>query len=143
MRGAGFQSSQLALAKFAAIAMAVALPLCFLGVNNFWALTPGRIDYRPVFSVATQHYEWSNVEEIETGCSAGKSISYHFVLMLNDKTSIDLMQESPQEFSAAYPQIQSALKGNRYRFSRSGLVGRCVNSAPQSWLELLSKRPTE
>jgi hypothetical protein len=123
--------------------MAVALPLCFLGVNNFWALTPDRIDYRPVLSATTQHHEWSNVEEIETGCSTGKSISYHFVLKLNDKTRIDLMEESPREFSVAYPQIQSALKGNSYRFSSSGLAESCVTSAPQRLFELLSKRPTE
>ena len=96
-----------------------------------------------MLSATTQHHEWSNVEEIETGCSTGKSISYHFVLKLNDKTRIDLMEESTREFSVAYPQIQSALKGNSYRFSSSGLAGSCVTSAPQRLFELLSKRPTE
>jgi len=125
------------------VILAVALPLCFLEVNNFWALPRDRIDYRPAFSATTEHHEWSSVEEIETGCSTGKSISHHFVLKLNDKTRIDLMEEWPGEFSDAYPQIQSALKGNNYRFSSAGLVGTCVTSAPHRLFELLSKRPTE
>lgn len=142
-KGTSFQSSQLALAKLGAFAIAIGLPLSFVGANNFWALTPNRIDYRPMLSASTQHYDWSNVESIETGCSTGKSTSYHFLVTLNGGIRIDLMEESPREFSIAYPRVQSALEGHSYRFSSSGLVGRCVTSAPPRWLELLSKRPTK
>jgi len=138
-----FQSSQLALAKFGAFAIAIGLPLSLAGANNFWALTPDRIDYRPMLSATTQHHDWSNVESIETGCSTGRRTSFHFLVTLNGGTHIDLMEESPREFSAAYPRIQSALDGHSYRFSSSRLGGTCVTSAPPRWLELLSKRPTQ
>ena len=139
----GFRSSQLVLAKFGAVVSAVALPLCVLGANNFWALAPDRIDYRPMLSVTARHYSWSSVTGIETGCSTGKSTSYHFAVILNDKTHMDLMEEAPSEFVAAYPRIQLALRGNNYGFNTSGLVGSCVARAPRRWLEILTRRPTE
>jgi hypothetical protein len=116
---------------------------CFLGANNFWALTPERIDYRPLISSAAEHYAWADVREIQTGCSKGKSTTYNFVVTLTDKTRIDLMEEKHQEFLAAYPQIQLALRGKNYTFSTWGLVGNCVASAPRRWLEILARRPTE
>ncbi len=144
--GAGdrvFRASQRALASLGAALAAIALPLCFLGANNVWALTADRIHYRPMLSATTRSYDWSSVKNIETGCSSGKSISFHFVATLEDKTSIDLMEESTREFWAAYPQIQAALRGRSYGFSSAGFVGRCVASTPRRWLEVLSKRPTE
>ena len=74
VRGADLRSSQLALAKLGILAAVITLPLCLLGANNFWELTPNRIDYRPMFLVTTQHYEWSSVKKIETGCSAEHSL---------------------------------------------------------------------
>ena len=138
-----YRASQLALAKLGAVFAGIALPLCFLGANNFWALTAVRIYYRPMFAVTTRDYDWSSLRSVETGCSTGKTISFHFVVTLGNKTSIDLMEESAQKFWAAYPQIQAALRGRRYEFSSAGLVGRCVTSTPRRWLEILSKHPTE
>jgi hypothetical protein len=140
---ARFRSSLFTLAKLGAIVCAVALPLCLPGANNFWALAPGRIDYRPMFAATVRHYSWSDVEKISTGCTAGKSRTYNFVLTLSDGTRLDLMEESPWEFSIAYPEVQSALTGHPYQFSSAGLVGRCVAQAPRRWLEILAKKPTE
>jgi hypothetical protein len=142
-KGVRFRSTQFGLLKFAAAVSAIALPICFLGANNFWALTPERIDNRPLISSAANHYSWADVREIQTGCSKGKSTTYNFVVTLTDKTRIDLMEEKHQEFLAAYPQIQLALKGKNYTFSTWGLVGSCVASAPRRWLEILARRPTE
>jgi hypothetical protein len=140
--GGTFQASQLALAKFGAAMGTIALPLCFLGANNVWALTPDHIEYRPMLSVAARTYSWSSVGKIETGCFTGKSTSYDFVVTLEDKTRIDLMEESPRRFTEAFPQIQTALHGRSYGFTSEGLVGRCVASMPRRWLEILSKPPT-
>ena len=138
-----FQTSQWMLAKFGASVSAVALPLCFLGANNFWALTTERIDYRSMFSAANRHYSWQSVMGIETGCWVGKSTSFHFVLILSDRTRLDLMEESPAKFVDAYPQIQLALRDSDYTFSTPGLVGNCVRRAPRRWLEVLARRPTD
>jgi hypothetical protein len=141
--GGAFRASQLGLAKFGAVLAGIALPLCFMGATNVWALTPDRIEYRPMLSVAARNYSWSSVAAIETGCFSGKSTSYNFVVTLDDKTRIDLMEESPRKFTEAFPQIQAALHGKTYRFSSNGLVGRCVASMPRRWLEILSKPPTD
>jgi hypothetical protein len=144
--GAGdksYRASQRALAKLGAVFAAIALPLCFLGANNIWALTADRIEYRSMFSATTQRYDWSSVKGIETSCYIRKGINFHFVLTLADETHIDLMEESPAEFVASYPQIQAALQGKRYDFSSAGVVGSCVASTPRRWIEILTKRPSE
>jgi hypothetical protein len=146
-RGDDYRETQLEFAKYAGVIMAFTVPLCVVGVNSFWALTPDHIEYRPVLSATTQHYEWSSVEGIETGCrmSAGKGRhrQYHFVLKLKDETRIDLVGDWARDFLIAYPQIQSALKGNSYRFSGWKLGDSCGTSFPERWLEILSERPTE
>ncbi|HLZ52552.1 MAG TPA: hypothetical protein VKP61_17510 [Candidatus Acidoferrum sp.] len=141
--GGAFRASQFGLAKLGAVLAGIALPLCFMGASNVWALTPDRIEYRPMLSVAARNYSWSSVATIETGCFSGKSTSYDFVVTLDDKTRINLMEESPRKFTEAFPQIQAALRGKNYRFSSDGLVGRCVASMPRRWLEILSKPPTD
>jgi hypothetical protein len=131
------------VAKFGAVLSVIFLPLNFFGANNFWALSPKRIDYRSMLSATTRRYKWSDVREIETGCYTGKSTTYNFVLTMTDGTHIDLMEESPYDFSVAYPQVQSALRGQSYLLSTPGLVGSCVARASRRWLAILAKRPTE
>jgi|HubBroStandDraft_1064217.scaffolds.fasta_scaffold00218_31 hypothetical protein len=142
VEGEDFQSAQLGLAKVGIIALIVTLPICLLGANNFWALTPSGIDYRPMLAATTQHYAWSSVEQIETGCSTSKdNVDYHFVLTLNDKTRVDLMEEESHDFLAAYPKIQLGLTGHRYRFN-SWVLG--VNCRPRQEVRtVLSQPPTE
>jgi hypothetical protein len=118
------------LTKVGIVVLVVALPVCLLGANNFWALTPGGIDYRPKLAATTQHYAWSSVEQIETGCSSsGDNADYHFEVTLKDKTRVDLMEDSKNEFLGAYPEIQSALRGHRYEF--------------ESWVLGVSCRPRQ
>jgi hypothetical protein len=142
VKGEDFRSAQFGLAKAGTVLAAIGLPLCLLGANNFWALTPDGIHYRPMLSATTQHYAWSSVERIETGCSRSKnSVDYNFVVTLPDQTRIDLMEESPDEFLAAYPRIQSALRGHRYRFDAWALG---VNCRPwQAVRKILSQQPSE
>jgi hypothetical protein len=142
VKGEDFQSAQLGLAKVGIVVSMVAFPICFLGANNFWALTPGGIYYRPMLAATTQHSAWSSAEQIETGCSRSKdSVDYHFEVTLNDKTRIDLMEDSSDEFLAAYPKIQSALTGHRYRFD-SWVLG--LNCRPRHEIRtVLSQPPTE
>jgi len=140
----GFRATQLGLAKFGAIISLICLPLCLLGANNFWSVTPDRIDYRSMLSETTRHYEWSSVEKIDTACHTGnRDTTYDFVLRLNAGPHIDLMEESPYEFESAYPQIQSALRRSNYAFSSWGMVGTCVANAPRRWREMLLRRPTD
>lgn len=138
-----YRASQVGLAKFAAVLAGMALPVSLLGASNLFALTAERIYYRPMFAVTTRSYDWGSVKRIETGCFRGKSTSYNFVVTLADGRRIDLMEESPQEFWEAYPQVQAALRGQSYEFSSAGLVGSCVAAAPQRWLAILANRPTE
>ena len=138
-----FRSTQLALTRFGAVLAVAALPFGLLGANNLWAITPDRIDYRPMLSAATRHYEWSTVAKIETGCYSGKSVTYNFVVTLADRTRIDLMEESPREFVAAYPRIKAALRASTYRFSSRNFVGSCVGYAPRPWREILTKPPNQ
>ena len=142
VEGEDFQSAQLGLAKVGIVVLVVALPVCLSGANNFWALTPGGIDYRPKLAATTQHHAWSSVEQIETGCSrSGKNADYHFEVTLKDRTRVDLMEDSNDEFLAAYPRIQSALRGHRYGFE-SWVLG--VNCRPRQEIRaVLSQRPTE
>ena len=139
--GADFRSSQRGLARFGWLLSPVLL-FSFLGANNFWSLTARGIHYRPMFSPVTRHFDWAEVRSIETGCTVHKVIDYHFVLKLQDGTSMDLAQETPGEFWTAYGQIQQALTGVNYRFTAEGLYGRCLDSGSGRWLELLSRRPT-
>jgi hypothetical protein len=142
VKGEDFQSAQFGLAKILIVVLVVALPICLLGANNFWALTPSGIDYRPMLAATTQHYAWSSVEQIETGCSRSKdNVDYHFEVTLNGKTRVDLMEESSDEFLAAYPRIQSGLTGHRYRFD-SWVLG--LSYRPRQEIRtVLSQRPTE
>jgi len=133
-------------AKFGVLALIVALPLCFCGMISFWVTTPARIEVRPIFSTTVQSYDWSSVREIETGCTEGRTTNYHFFLDLNDGTRserIDLMQDQPWSFAAAYPKIQSALEGQSYRFSNVEFVGASCSTYPRrSWREMLTQPPT-
>ena len=137
-----FRTSQIGLAKVAAIMAAIALPLCFLGANHMFALAPERIVYRSTVSIVGWNYPWSSVTAIETACHSGKGTTYDFVLVMDDATKIDVMQESPLEFVEAYPQVQAGLRGKSYRFDARGLVGTCVAGMPRTWREILSKPPT-
>ena len=142
VKGEDFQSAQLGLAKVGIVGLLVALPICLLGANNFWALTPGGIEYRPMLAATTQQHAWSGVEQIETGCSRSKdNVDYHFEVTMNDKTRVDLMEESSDEFLAAYPKIQLGLTGHRYRFDSWVLGLRC--RPRQEIRTVLSQRPTE
>jgi hypothetical protein len=121
----------------------ITLPLIAAGANAAWAVTPERIDYRSLGSLATRTYQWSAVSRIETSCYAQKSDqTYRFVLVLKDGTRLDLMEESPEDFVAAYPLVQSALARTRYSFDASGMVGACSASAPRRWQAVLLNRPT-
>lgn len=137
------------LKKFAnsgVLALVAALPLCFCGAMSFWATTPARIEIRPIFSTTVHSYDWSSVREIETGCTSDRSLNYHFFLDLADGTRterIDLMQNDPWSFAAAYPRIQSALEGQSYGFSNIGFVGApCATYPRRSWREMLTQPPT-
>jgi hypothetical protein len=131
-------------AEWGRVAMIAVLPLCFLGAMSTWAITPVRIEVRPIFWPTVHSYDWSRVREIETGCREGKSTSYNFVLELADGTHIDLMQNDPWGFEAAYPKIQSALVGRSYGFSNDGVVAApCATYAPRSWKEMLTEPPTD
>lgn len=136
-----YRSSQIGLAKFGAALSLICLPLSFAGANNFWALSSGRINYRPLFSVATARYDWRDIVRIETGCSVGKAVTYDFVMTFRNGTSIDVMQESTWNFWRAYPEIQLSLRTSRYEFSSAGLA-RCSRVIPKPWLEILSQPPT-
>jgi hypothetical protein len=136
-----YRTSQIGLAKFGFVTAAVMLPLSFIGANNFWALTPDHIDYREMFSTWTAHHDWGDVVKIETGCSVGKRMSYNFVLSFNNGDAVDVMEESPERFWAAYPEIQSSLRQSRYEFSSAGL-SRCGNAIPRRWFQVLSRPPT-
>lgn len=138
-----FRSGQIVLIKLTLAMCAIALPLCFLGANNFWAIAADRIDYRPMVALSTRHYPWSGVTEIQTGCYSEKSDTFNFSLVMSDGTHLDLMEESPHNFSVAYPQVQEALAGHTYRFDNSELIGACVGRAPRRWLEILSQPPTK
>lgn len=142
VEGEDFQSAQLGLVNVGVVVLVVALPVCFLGANNFWALTPRGIDYRPKLAATTQRYAWSSVEKIETGCSrSGGNADYHFEVTLNDKTRVDLMEDSKDDFLAAYPKLQSALSGHRYRFN-TWVLG--VDCRPRQEVRaVLSQLPTE
>ena len=76
-------------------------------------------------------------------CFSGKSTSYNFVIFLEDRTKIDLMQESPRMFVEEYPRVQAAPRGGSYRFSGEKLIGSCVARTPRQWLEILSKPPSK
>lgn len=138
-----FRSGQIVLIKLTLAMCAIALPLSFLGANNLWAVAADRIDYRPMFALGTRHYPWSSVTEIQTGCHSGRSDTFNFSLVMSDGTRLDLMEESPHNFSVAYPQVQEALAGHTYRFDSSGLLGACVGRAPQRWRQILSQPPTK
>jgi hypothetical protein len=130
-------------AKRGRLALIAVVPLCFFGAISTWATTPTRIEVRPIFSATAHSYDWSSVRKIETGCTRGRGTTYHFVLELADATRIDLMQEDPWGFAAAYPKIQLALRGHSYGFDNSEVVGApCATYARPNWKVMLTERPT-
>jgi hypothetical protein len=132
-------------ARWGRRALVAVLPLCFFGAMSTWAITPARIEVRPIFSATVHSYEWSRVREIETGCTRGRAgPNYHFVLRLADATRIDLMQNDPSDFAAAYPKIQSALEGRTYGFDHDGVVAaRCATYPRPNWKNMLTDPPTD
>jgi pimeloyl-ACP methyl ester carboxylesterase len=108
-----------------------------------WAITPARIEVRPIFSATVHSYDWSSVREIETGCTRGRSANiFQFVLNLGDSTRIDLMQLDELGFLAAYPKIQVALEGHSYGFSNGFVTSHCGYPGP-GWQRILSQPPTD
>ena len=134
---------QATLAKWGVITFAAALPLYFIGAVNFWSISPKLIKVRPIFSAAVHSYDWSEVREIETGCTTGKYTSYHFILDLVDGTRINLLRNDFADFADAYPKIQSALEGRAYSFSDARLVSSsCMSGLGPHWQEMLTRPPT-
>jgi hypothetical protein len=131
-------------AKWGRLALIAVLPLCLFGAMSTWATTPERIVVRPIFSATVHSYDWSRVKEIETGCTQARiETNYHFVLDLADGTRVDLMQDAPWAFVAAYPKIQLALAGRSYGFSNAAFVGSSCSTHPRaSWQKMLTDPPT-
>lgn len=137
---ADFRSSNAVLMKALIILMVFTLPICFLGARNFWSLSPERVVYQPMFSRQPRTLRWSGVREIRTACYARRHVEHNFVLRFEDGTSLDLAEETPLEFLAAYPEIQRALSSAKYDFEDSGVIGQC--SLSQAWARVLMERPT-
>jgi hypothetical protein len=131
-------------AKSGLLSLTVVLPLCLTAAMSFWSLSPTRIDVRPIFSLTTHSYDWSKITEIKTGCRTVKTTKYDFVLKLADGTHVDLMKDDPWSFVAAYPQVQSALEGQSYKFDNAAFVGSSCGTYPRrSWREILTRPPTD
>lgn len=130
-------------AKGGLAALIVVLPLCGFGAVSTWAITPSRIDVRPIFTTTAETYDWSSVRAIRTGCTEGRGTRYHFVLVLADSTHIDLMQDDPWRFAVVYPRVQLALTGHSYLFDNDGFVRvRCATYPRRSWQNMLTEPPT-
>jgi hypothetical protein len=137
--GLDFRSSNRDLTRFGLILLVATLPLAWLGARNCWSLTNAAIIYRPMFWPANRQYSWADVRGIRTDCGSNRSsTTYDFVAIMTDHTSVDLSSESPDEFLAAYPRIQTALAGSAYQFSCN-----CVGQIPSRWREILFRRPTQ
>jgi hypothetical protein len=134
---------QAKLAKWGVITFAAGLPFYFIGAVNFWAISPKLIKVRPIFSATLHSYDWSEVREIETGCTTGRYTNYHLILSLADGTRIDLLRDNFGGFADAYPKIQSALERQSYGFSNAGLASAsCMSGLGPHWQEMLTLPPT-
>jgi len=138
--GTDFRSSNAGLFKLLILLAIITLPMAFAGARNFWLLTPHNVTYQPMLTTQPRQLKWSDVRAVRTGCYVRRIVEHNFVLQMQDGTNIDLAEETPLEFLAAYPAIQKALAGANYEFSNSGVVGQCRLSS--TWARVLLERPT-
>jgi hypothetical protein len=131
------------LFRFGRLSLVVVLPLAFVGASTFWSLAPSHVALRPMLWLSTYRYSWADLQSVETGCSLYKNaVSYRFILTFRNGRSVNIAEDS-RRFWSAYPQLQTALKGATYRFSRDGLNGPCVEYMSPSHLERLMNPPGE
>ena len=138
--GTNFRSSNAGLFKGLVVLAIVTLPMALLGARNFWFLTPQNVTYQPMVATKVRQFNWADVSAVRTGCYVRRTVEHNFVLQMQDGTEIDLAEETPREFLAAYPAIQNSLAGVNYDFSNSAVTGRCRLS--HAWARVLLERST-
>ena len=136
-----FKSSILGIARLTILFSAIAFPVAVFGATSYFYLTLQSIVYRPSLLSRERHYNWSDLESIETACwYRGTRRDDSYALVMNDGTRVGIL-ESPRDFLKAYPIFTSALTGHSFVFSSSEVEPRCDGSLPPMLRKVLTIAP--
>jgi len=138
--GTTFKSSNLALAKFLIVLLAIATPIGIVGATRYFYLTPSRICYRPTWFNQVRSYQWMDVRGIETNCWHNRSVQFTYTLLLSDGTRLGVLETS-KNFLHAYPALSSALSPYSYDFTYVGNPA-CLDTIPNRLRLVLANRPS-
>ena len=115
VKGASFKKSMKVLSIVLVTLLIVVIPLAFLGVFNYFYVTPKGINIHQLFAIDEKHYEWSDIVKIETRCLAERhNLHLNYILHMKDKVKIDLFNESPRKFIATYDQIKPFIRSQSH-----------------------------
>ncbi len=110
-RNASFKNSIKSLTIYTLFAFIICIPLSLVGMLNYFYVTEKGIYYNPLYSFSEKHYQWHNIQEIHTKCSADrKDLHLNYILIMFDGRKIDLMNEARLKFVQVYPEIKLFLE---------------------------------
>jgi hypothetical protein len=138
--GTTFKSSNLGLAKFLIVLLAIATPIGIVGATRYFYLTPSRICYRPSWFNSVRSYQWMDVRGIETNCWHNRSVQFTYTLLLSDGTRLGILEAS-ENFFHAYPALSSALSPYSYDFTYVGNPA-CLGTVSNRLRLVLANRPS-
>jgi hypothetical protein len=134
----GYYKSQRGLLVASAVVLAIAMPISIGASISQFCLAPNGINYQPWLWSGLRHYNWNDVNGIETNCVRGSKGTWNasFILILRGGLRIDIM-ETPKRLGLAYPALSSALHPLQFSFDSSGVGFGC--NMPYAYL--LFQRP--
>jgi hypothetical protein len=138
-RGTNFKSSNLALAKFLVLLLAIATPIGIVGATRYFYLTPSRICYRTSWFNQVRSYQWMDVRGIETNCWHNRSVQFTYTLLLSDGARLGILETS-KDFFHAYPALSLALSHHWYDFTYVGNPA-CLDTISNRLRLVLANRP--
>ena len=111
VKGASFKEAIKLMAIVLIIVLIIVSPMCFLGVFNYFYVTPDGTYLNPLFSIKVRHYKWSDIKKIEARCLAERdNLHLNYVLHMKDGAKVDLFNQTRQKFIAKYGQIKEFIK---------------------------------
>jgi hypothetical protein len=138
--GTNCKSSNLVLAKFLIVLLAIATPIAIMGATRYFYLTPRHICYRSSWFNDVRSYQWIDVRAIETNCWHNRSVQFTYTLLLSDGTRLGILERS-EDFFHAYPALSSALSPYSYDFTYVGNPA-CLDTISNRLRLVLANRPS-
>ncbi len=126
---ASFKNSTKSLLLAFLISGIIVAPFCLFGVFNYFYVTSEGVLLNPLLSFTERQYSWTDVKEINTRIKAERNnLHLNYILIMNDKTKVDLLEEPRLRFIEAYDQIKPYLEEqNDILFTKSTISKYDIN----------------